>query len=70
MSQPQDEKMLTVKQVADQMSVDEKTVRRWIQNGELIAVNIGRIRPEYRISPKNFDDFKRRRETGRRDDLS
>src|SRR5690242_7918868 len=49
MSQSQ-EKMLTVKQVADRMSVDERTVRGWIQKGELKAVNIGgRLRREYRI---------------------
>ena len=38
------EKMLTVKEVADQLRVDEKTVRRWIQKGELIALNVGGIR--------------------------
>ena len=64
MSQSQ-EKMLTVKQVAGQMSVDEKTVRNWIQRGELRAINIGHIRPEYRIRPNDLDDFIRSRQTDR-----
>lgn len=66
MPQTQDEnkKMLTVRQVADEMNVDEKTVRRWINRGELNAVNIGRIRPEYRISRASLEYFKRQRETG------
>lgn len=62
------EKMLTVKQVAERMSVDEKTVRNWIQRGELRAINIGRIRPEYRIHPDDFEEFIRNRRTDRRDE--
>lgn len=67
MPQPQ-EKLLTVKQVADIMSVDEKTIRNWIQRGDLRAVNIGRLRPEYRIRPTDLDEFISRRQTGRSDD--
>jgi len=62
-----EEKMLTVKEVADQLRVDEKTVRRWIQKGELIALNVGGIRPDYRISYANLQDFKLRRQTGKQD---
>ena len=58
------EKMLTVEQVAEEMNVDKKTVRKWINQGELKAVNIGRLRPEYRISRRNLDLFKQERETG------
>jgi excisionase family DNA binding protein len=62
MSQPQ-EKMLTVKQVADRMTVDERTVRGWIQKGELKAVNVGgTLRREYRIRPDDLEDFIRSRE--------
>lgn len=63
MSEPQDDQMLTVKQVARRMNVDEATVRRWIQAGNLRAVNIGRVRPEYRIRPTDFNDFLQNRET-------
>jgi excisionase family DNA binding protein len=66
MPQPQ-EKLLTVKQVADIMSVDEKTVRSWIQRGELRAVNIGRLRPEYRIRPADLDEFISLRQTNKPD---
>lgn len=60
-----EEKMFTVKEVADQLRVDEKTVRRWIQRGELIALNVGGgLRPDYRISYANLQDFKLRRQTG------
>ena len=62
-----EEKMFTVKEVADQLRVDEKTVRRWIQKGELIALNVGGIRPDYRISYTNLQDFKLRRQTGKQD---
>ena len=65
MSRQQDEPMLTVKQVAQRMNVDEATVRRWIQAGMLKAINIGRIRPEYRIRPSDLDDFISNRETDR-----
>lgn len=65
MSQSNDEPMLTVRQVAEHLSVDEKTVRRWIQRGELIALNIGGLRPEYRVSRSNLNDFIQRRQTGK-----
>jgi excisionase family DNA binding protein len=65
MSRQQDEPMLTVKQVAQHMNVDEATVRRWIQAGDLRAVNIGRVRPEYRIRPSDLDDYISKRETDR-----
>ena len=64
-SQNDEEKMLTVEQIAEEMNVDKKTVRKWINQGELKAVNIGRIRPEYRISRRNLNLFKQERETGR-----
>lgn len=68
MSQSQDEPMLTVKQVARRINVDEATVRRWIQAGTLRAVNVGgRLRPEYRIRPSDLDDFISNRETDKPD---
>ena len=64
MPQPQ-ENMLTVKQVAERMNVDEKTVRNWIQRGDLRAINIGRLRPEYRIRPADLEYFIEHRQTDR-----
>ena len=46
--------MLTVEEVAKELRVDQKTVRRWIQRGELVAIDIGR---DYRIRRSALDDF-------------
>ena len=62
------EKMFTVKEVAEQLRVDDKTVRRWIQKGELIALNVGGQRPDYRISFSNLEAFKKQRQTGQTKD--
>lgn len=58
-----DDKMLTVQQVADRIQVNPETVRNWIRNGELDALDIG---GEYRIAPSDLEDFIQRRKTGRR----
>ena len=42
-----DTEMLTVQDVAKQLKVHNKTVRHWINSGELEAMDIGR---GYRIS--------------------
>ncbi len=54
-----DEKVYTVKEVANQLRVDTKTVRKWIRSGELVAIDIG---GEYRVRQAALDDFIRRRE--------
>jgi excisionase family DNA binding protein len=58
-----EEELLTVDEVAKHMRVDEKTVRRWINRGELVAIDIGR---GYRISRASLNDFKQRRQTDKR----
>ncbi len=60
-----DEKMLTVEEIADQLRVHPRTVRQWIASGELIAMDIGR---GYRISKTDLADFVRRRQNRRRVD--
>ena len=63
---PQDEEeLLTVEEVAKHLRVDERTVRRWINKGDLIAIDLGR---GYRISRANLNDFKQRRQTDQRKD--
>lgn len=52
------EKLLTVAQVAEAIQVSHETVRIWIRNGELEAVDIGN---EYRISKDDLNDFLKRR---------
>lgn len=58
-----DEKLLTVAQVAEQLQVHPETVRVWIRTGELDAMDIG---GEYRISRSDLNDFIQRRKTGRK----
>ncbi|GCE09532.1 helix-turn-helix domain-containing protein [Dictyobacter aurantiacus] len=60
----QEEVMLTVKQIAKRMSVDEKTVRNWITKQDLKAFNVGGRRPEYRIKPSDFEEFLNLRRAG------
>src|SRR5260370_7808169 len=61
---PEDEEMLTVEEVAKLLRVGEKTVRRWINSGDLIAINVAR---GYRITRSNYDDFTRRTTPVRKD---
>jgi excisionase family DNA binding protein len=51
----QDDKMLTVEEVAERMRVNEKTVRNWIATGELLAFPIGKR--GYRISEIDLHNF-------------
>lgn len=50
------EQFQTVRDVADMLKVAEATVRRWIKDGELRAIDIGR---GWRIDPEDLDDFLR-----------
>jgi excisionase family DNA binding protein len=53
------EQVYTVDEVAHQLRVDPRTVRKWIHNGELLAIDVGR---EYRIRESSLQDFIKRRE--------
>ena len=44
----------TVAEVASELEVCEKTVRRWIDRGELRVHRIGRV---IRVAPDDFDAF-------------
>lgn len=48
------EQYQTVKEVADLLQVNEVTVRRWIKDGELRAIDIGK---GWRIGPEDLDAF-------------
>ncbi len=50
----QDDELLTLQDVARQLSVNEKTIRRWIQSGELPAIEIAR---KYRIRRSDLQIF-------------
>ena len=52
---------LTVAQVAEELQVDQETVRRWIRSNELKALNLGGRRPDYRLRRDDLEAFIGRR---------
>jgi excisionase family DNA binding protein len=56
-----DPAFLTVEDVATLLSVHPDTVRKWIKNRQLKAINLG-TRAGYRISRADLDEFIRARQ--------
>jgi excisionase family DNA binding protein len=54
------DEILTTKEVADELKVSERRVRKWIRDGDLIATDLGR---DYRIYRRDLDDFISKRRT-------
>lgn len=52
------EGLLDIPGVANHCQVSEKTVRRWIERGELRAAKLGN---QWRIRPRDLEDFIRDR---------
>jgi len=44
--------LLTVDQVADHCNVSTRTVRRWIKDGDLASIRLGRLK---RVRPRDLD---------------
>ena len=59
---PQGEDWLTTEEIAKDLKVNVKTVRNWINSGELAAIDVG---GEYRISRADYEDFINRRKIDR-----
>ena len=59
---PQAENWLTTEEIAKDLKVNVNTVRRWIQSGELVALDVG---GEYRVSREDYENFIKRRKTDR-----
>jgi excisionase family DNA binding protein len=55
---------LTVEQIARELGVHPETIREYIRDGLLNAVQLKR---SYRIRRLDYEDFLQRRETGRRE---
>ena len=53
--------LLTIKQAAEHLQVSSKTIRRWIDTGDLIAHRLGR---QWRISAADLQTFIRMRRQG------
>jgi excisionase family DNA binding protein len=56
------DQLLTVKEVAQEMRVSEGRVTKWIKNGELAALDLGK---DYRIYRRDLDEFIARKRTKR-----
>lgn len=56
---PMQEKMFTVQQVAQQLQVSDRTVRNWVERGELRVFRIGKR--GYRIAESDLISFIERR---------
>jgi len=63
---PQD-RYQTVQEIADRLKVSQATVRHWIKEGALRAIDIGK---GWRISDADLDDFLRQHETRPRSNRS
>jgi excisionase family DNA binding protein len=50
------ERMLTLKQVAERLQVSLASVRRWVQEGDLRGVNL-RGKAGWRITERELQDF-------------
>ena len=51
---------LTIKQVASELEVDERTVRRWIKSGQLPYVGYD-IKGRYLVARSDLDEFVKKR---------
>jgi excisionase family DNA binding protein len=56
------DELLDVETVAEELSIHIETVRKWIREKQLNAVNLGR-RGGYRIRRSDLNEFLRKRET-------
>ena len=56
MSEPAEREWLTVAQVAALLQVHEETVRRWIREGQLPVLDLGK-KAGYRVRPTDLDAF-------------
>jgi excisionase family DNA binding protein len=52
--------LLTTENVAELLQVDVETVRRYIREGKLRAIKLGR---EYRVRREDFEEFLEERKT-------
>ena len=49
---------LTVKEVAEQLKLSEKTILKYLECGKLKAANMNHVdKPSWRIKQQNVDDF-------------
>ena len=61
------EEYYTLEEVADRLKVSRRTVNRWIEDGELIAIKFAPGRGHVRVAESDLKDFLKRHRTGRED---
>ena len=54
----------TPEEIAQMLKVDIQTVWRWLREGKLPGLKIGKV---YRVSQEQLDSFLKARETGQKD---
>ncbi len=52
----QEQRYLTVEEIAQEMRVTDETVRRWLRSGQLVGLNLGR-KAGWRIERPDLEDF-------------
>jgi excisionase family DNA binding protein len=56
MSEQTEREWLTLEQVANRLQVHVETVRRWVREGELPVLDLGK-RAGYRVQPADLDAY-------------
>lgn len=63
-------KFFTIDEIAEQLKVHDRTVRRYIKSGDLKAVNLGsENQPNWRIQDIDFLAFLEKKKTGKKGDV-
>ena len=52
-----DERLLTVRQVAERLQVNAETVRRWLRSGGMHGISLGSDRGGWRIAESEVERF-------------
>lgn len=53
----EDDELLTVAEVAQRLKLHQETIRRWIREGKLTAIRLGRTQAGYRIRTSDLQLF-------------
>ena len=56
MEEREEQAWLTVAQVAERLQLHEETIRRWIRDGQIPVLDLGK-KAGYRVRPADLDAF-------------
>jgi excisionase family DNA binding protein len=60
----EEEKMLTTRDIARRLGVNEDTARRWLRAGKLRGISLGAGKAGYRVRESDLEAFLKARERG------